>query len=85
MIEMKVEECLRAIGGKNSSGVGDEFFSGVSIDSRTLKKGELFVCIQGDRFDGHNFIKEAQDKQLKLEQKDEEAKKETAVVEEVKK
>ena len=63
MIEMKIEECLRAIGGKNSSGVGDEFFSGVSIDSRTLKKGELFVCIQGDRFDGHNFIKEAQDKQ----------------------
>ena len=63
MIEMKVEECLRAIGGKNSSGVGDEFFRGVSIDSRTLKKGELFVCIQGDRFDGHNFIKEAQDKQ----------------------
>ena len=63
MIEMKVEECLRAIGGKNPSGVGDEFFRGVSIDSRTLKKGELFVCIQGDRFDGHNFIKEAQDKQ----------------------
>lgn len=63
MIEMKVEECLRAIGGKNSSGVGDEFFRGVSIDSRTLKKGELFVCIQGDKFDGHNFIKEAQDKQ----------------------
>jgi len=63
MIEMKVEECLRTIGGKNSSGVGDEFFRGVSIDSRTLKKGELFVCIQGDRFDGHNFIKEAQDKQ----------------------
>ena len=63
MIEMKIEECLRAIGGKNSSGVGDEFFRGVSIDSRTLKKGELFVCIQGDKFDGHNFIKEAQDKQ----------------------
>ena len=63
MIEMKIEECLRAIGGKNSSGVGDEFFRGVSIDSRTLKKGELFVCIQGDRFDGHNFIKEAQNKQ----------------------
>ena len=63
MIEMKIKECLRAIGGKNSSGVGDEFFNGVSIDSRTLKKGELFFCIQGDRFDGHNFIKEAQDKQ----------------------
>jgi UDP-N-acetylmuramoyl-tripeptide--D-alanyl-D-alanine ligase len=63
VIEMKVEECLRAIGGKISSGVGGEFFRGVSIDSRTLKKGELFVCIQGGRFDGHNFIEEAQDKQ----------------------
>jgi UDP-N-acetylmuramoyl-tripeptide--D-alanyl-D-alanine ligase len=63
VIKMKVEECLRAIDGKISSGVGDEFFRGVSIDSRTLKKDELFVCIQGDRFDGHNFIEEAQDKQ----------------------
>ncbi len=63
MIEMKIKECLRAIGGKTSSGVRDEFFRGVSIDSRTLKKDELFICIQGNRFDGHNFIKEAQDKQ----------------------
>jgi UDP-N-acetylmuramoyl-tripeptide--D-alanyl-D-alanine ligase len=63
LIEMNVEECLRAVGGKTSSSVGGEFFRGVSIDSRTLKKGELFICIQGERFDGHNFIKEAQDKQ----------------------
>ncbi len=32
---------------------------GVSIDSRTIRDGELFVAIKGDRFDGHDFIAEA--------------------------
>ncbi|HXY54029.1 MAG TPA: UDP-N-acetylmuramoyl-tripeptide--D-alanyl-D-alanine ligase [Nitrospirota bacterium] len=31
---------------------------GISIDSRTIKEGELFVAIQGDRFDGHDFVPE---------------------------
>ena len=62
MIEMKIEECLRAIDGELVSGVGTKVFRGVSIDSRTLKKDELFVCIRGDRFDGHNFIEEVQNK-----------------------
>jgi UDP-N-acetylmuramoyl-tripeptide--D-alanyl-D-alanine ligase len=29
---------------------------GVSIDSRTLAPGDLFVAIRGDRFDGHAFV-----------------------------
>ncbi|GHC75170.1 UDP-N-acetylmuramoylalanyl-D-glutamyl-2,6-diaminopimelate--D-alanyl-D-alanine ligase [Limoniibacter endophyticus] len=29
--------------------------TGVSIDTRTLQKGEAFFAIKGDRFDGHNF------------------------------
>lgn len=33
--------------------------SGVSIDSRTIRKGELFVAIKGERFDGHDFVDEA--------------------------
>lgn len=37
-------------------------FKGVSIDSRTLKPGELFFCIQGDRFDGHKFLNDAVEK-----------------------
>jgi UDP-N-acetylmuramoyl-tripeptide--D-alanyl-D-alanine ligase len=32
---------------------------GVSIDSRTIKEGELFVAIRGDRFDGHDFVPDA--------------------------
>jgi UDP-N-acetylmuramoyl-tripeptide--D-alanyl-D-alanine ligase len=31
---------------------------GISIDSRTIKEGELFVAIKGDRFDGHDFVPE---------------------------
>ncbi len=30
--------------------------SGVSIDSRTVKKGELFIALQGHRYDGHEFV-----------------------------
>lgn len=34
-------------------------FSGISTDSRTIKKGELFIALEGQNFDGHNFITEA--------------------------
>jgi UDP-N-acetylmuramoyl-tripeptide--D-alanyl-D-alanine ligase len=30
--------------------------SGISIDSRTLKKGDAFFAIQGDNRDGHDFV-----------------------------
>ncbi len=33
--------------------------TGISIDSRTVKAGELFIAIRGDQFDGHNFISKA--------------------------
>ena len=32
---------------------------GISIDDRTIKKGELFIALIGDNFDGHNFIESA--------------------------
>ena len=33
----------------------DRGFATVSIDSRTLEPGDLFVAIKGERFDGHDF------------------------------
>jgi UDP-N-acetylmuramoyl-tripeptide--D-alanyl-D-alanine ligase len=36
--------------------VADIELSGVSIDSRSIKKQELFVAIKGENFDGHNYI-----------------------------
>lgn len=32
---------------------------GVSIDTRKIEKGNLYVPIQGDRFDGHSFVDKA--------------------------
>ncbi len=34
----------------------DAIFTGVSTDSRTLRTGELFVALQGERHDGHDAI-----------------------------
>jgi len=33
--------------------------SGVSIDTRTIKGGELFFCLKGDRFNGNKFASQA--------------------------
>ncbi len=30
--------------------------AGVSIDTRTISSGEVFLAVRGDRFDGHNFL-----------------------------
>ncbi|MFQ5584252.1 MAG: Mur ligase family protein, partial [Calditrichia bacterium] len=34
----------------------------VSIDSRRIKAGELFVALRGENFDGHNFVQQALEK-----------------------
>jgi UDP-N-acetylmuramoyl-tripeptide--D-alanyl-D-alanine ligase len=38
---------------------GDPVFSGVSTDTRTLKAGDLFVALRGERYDGHAFLAQA--------------------------
>ena len=58
-VVLHVLEVLRATAGRLLSGDASMAFTGVSIDSRTLKSGELFVAIRGDRFDGHDFLVQA--------------------------
>jgi UDP-N-acetylmuramoyl-tripeptide--D-alanyl-D-alanine ligase len=45
-----------AMAGAIVSGDGTREFAGVSIDSRTLVAGELYVAIRGERFDGVDFV-----------------------------
>ncbi|HCG71797.1 MAG TPA: UDP-N-acetylmuramoyl-tripeptide--D-alanyl-D-alanine ligase, partial [Nitrospina sp.] len=59
MIKGKAKDCLGVVGGKLLQGSAAKAFRGVSINSRTIEKEELFVCIQGENFDGHNFLGEA--------------------------
>lgn len=40
----------------------DAFFTGVSTDSRTLKRGNLFVALTGKNFDGSKFVGSAVEK-----------------------
>lgn len=53
-----LDEIIQATGGRILCGKQREF-SGLSIDSRTIKSGELFVALKGARFDGHAFVDDA--------------------------
>lgn len=47
----------------NAKLIGDDVsFEAVSIDSRTLERGQLFIAISGKNFDGHDYVASAEDK-----------------------
>ena len=53
-------DVLAATGGAGvGTAAGELPLRGVSIDSRTISPGELFVAVAGPRFDGHDFLPEA--------------------------
>src|SRR5438270_5084287 len=43
-------------GAKLEQGDGKKAVERISTDSRTIKKGELFVALRGENFDGHKFV-----------------------------
>ncbi|PJE35665.1 UDP-N-acetylmuramoyl-tripeptide--D-alanyl-D-alanine ligase, partial [Pseudooceanicola lipolyticus] len=51
-------EAAAATGGRAQ---GDWAVTGVSIDTRTLARGDLFVALEAAR-DGHDFVAQALDK-----------------------
>lgn len=58
MKPLSFEEIINATKGRMEKKI-DGLIFGVSTDSRTIKPAELFVPLQGEKFDGHDFIKEA--------------------------
>ncbi len=52
-------QLVEATGGQLLRGHLASSVAGISIDSRRLEPGEVFVAIQGTRFDGHDFLQEA--------------------------
>lgn len=54
-----IEDLIAATEGAAQANSCPKRFSGVSIDSRHIQKGEVFVAIVGKKFDGHDFIDEA--------------------------
>src|SRR3972149_6709643 len=55
---LELKTIIDATGGELIAS-GAVSFSGASIDSRTIKDGEIFFALKGDRFDGHGFLAEA--------------------------
>ena len=63
MKKLTINEIIKACAG---TFYGDEKLlespvCGIETDSRELKPGYLFIPIQGERFDGHDFIEKAYD------------------------
>ncbi len=56
MVRWILGDIVEAVGGRLTSGSSDTKIHGVSTDTRTLKEGDLFVALKGERFDGHDFL-----------------------------
>ncbi len=54
----QLNDLLKAVGGTLLN-KEQEQFTAISTDSRSIKKGELFVPLIGPSFDGHVFVREA--------------------------
>jgi UDP-N-acetylmuramoyl-tripeptide--D-alanyl-D-alanine ligase len=55
----QLAQILRPLNFSLASEVSNLIVTGISTDTRTLQKGELFVALKGENFDGHNFISTA--------------------------
>ena len=51
---LKLSELTGALNARLVS--ADASFDGVSIDSRAIKPGQLFIALTGPRFDGHDYL-----------------------------
>jgi len=55
----RLQDLLDILEPDQHSVQNDQIISGFSIDTRTLKKGDLYFAIKGARVDGHEFVEDA--------------------------
>lgn len=66
-MEYIYSEIEKAVRGKLAAPTRrTRFIGNVSVDTRTLKEGDLFVPLKGRNFDGHDFIDRAFEKGARL-------------------
>lgn len=59
---MKLVNLLKNVPAKEIQGSLDLEINGLSQDSRTVETGNLFLCVKGTKFDGHQYLKQAAEK-----------------------
>jgi UDP-N-acetylmuramoyl-tripeptide--D-alanyl-D-alanine ligase len=58
-LALRADELATVVDGRLVAGPSEALVEGVSIDSRRVARGEVFVAIRGERFNGHRFVDEA--------------------------
>lgn len=62
MESLTIDEILKVLKNRDTSLFFRKrpyFITGISTDTRTIKKKDLFIALAGKNFDGHDFIKDA--------------------------
>lgn len=61
MISRSIEQIHKMIGGSLCLGECslNTLIEGVTIDSRNINKGNIFIAIRGQKMDGHKFVEDA--------------------------
>lgn len=59
MESLYLKEIIDAVGGKCSSLYNNVLINEINIDSRKIKNGDLFIALEGEVYDGHDFIDKA--------------------------
>ncbi|MDE5060589.1 MULTISPECIES: UDP-N-acetylmuramoyl-tripeptide--D-alanyl-D-alanine ligase [Wolbachia] len=59
MFKWNTNNIIDATGGRDVNGCNWTHSSNISTDTRSIKKGDLFIALKGKNFDGHNFLHEA--------------------------
>ncbi len=56
---LSLDDVANAVRGSMAPGDKSIQVRGVSTDSRNIRKGDLFFALRGERYDGHQFIRQA--------------------------
>lgn len=60
-MSIRLEEILALLPNATVQGSTDLLIESIAHDSRKVKSGTLFVCLSGNRSDGHNYINQARE------------------------
>ena len=59
MFDVDIKEIAEVLGKKVPKGIENIPVSGISIDSRTISKGQIFIAVRGQNFDGADYAEQA--------------------------
>ena len=60
-VDIRHADLFHEVINQTYPGLDLPFLNGITIDSRMVKRGDMFLAMQGDNTDGNNYIKQAQD------------------------